>query len=138
MTKAGIQDRKDFFDLSLLIIDEEIGEVYDALKPYYDKISENSKFQKEKRIKELKKQSEIDQIAEIAGNSKRFELKFKFINSTNNLIYKNLIGEYFKFKNIRFCSLVADRFELMKKRSRINLDPWDIYINRAAILLANN
>ena len=136
--ESGNSRQERFFGLGLLIIDDEIGKLYDTLKPYYEKVFENSKLQKENRIRDLERQKEVSQISAIANSNKRFELKFKFINNTTNLIYKELIEKYFEFKKARFCSLVVDRFELMKKQPKINLEPWDIYISRAAMLLASN
>lgn len=134
--ESGNSRQERFFGLGLLIVGDEIGNFYDKMKPYYDKTFENAKLIKSERIRLLKEQKEIDQIAEIANSSKRFELKFKSINSSNNLIYKSLIQEYFKFKKVRFCALVIDRRD--PKFPRVNLEPWHVYIHRAAMLISNN
>lgn len=134
--ESGNSRQERFFGLGLLVIDDEIGNFYDSMKPYYDKAFDNSKLIKSERIKNLKEQGEIDQIAEIANSSKRFELKFKNINYSNNLIYKSLVQEYFKFKQVRFCALVIDRKD--PKFPRTDLEPWSVYIHRAAMLIANN
>lgn len=134
--ESGNSRQERFFGLGLLIIDDEIGDFYDLMKPYYDKAFDTAKLQKAERIRLLTEEKEIDQIAEIAKSNKRFELKFKYINYSNNLIYKSLIYQYFKFLHARFCALVIDRQD--PKFPHTKLDPWDVYIHRAAMLLANN
>lgn len=135
--ESGNSRQERFFGLGLLLIDDEIGDFYDAMKPYYDRVFAASKLQKTKTIGEFQKQGEIGQIAQIANSNKRFELKFKYVNFTNNLIYKELVEKYFEFKNVRFCALVVDRQDLVGAQLA-DMEPWDIYINRAAMLLANN
>lgn len=131
------QDR--FFGLGLLIIDDEIGDFYDSMKSYYDKAKDIARAQKIARISELTKQGEYSQIAEIAKSTRKFELKFKYINSTNNSIYSTLIDNYFSFSNVRFCALIVDR---QKRDNNVGLNsvfsPWDVYIQEAAMLIANN
>ena len=134
--ESGNSRQERFFGLGLLVIDDEIGDFYDSMKPYYDKAFYTAKLQKAERIGQLKENKEFDQIAEIANSNKFFELKFKYINYSNNLIYKSLIQQYFKFPNARFCALVIDRLD--PKFPRTELEPWDVYIHRAAMLLANN
>lgn len=137
MDESGNSRQERYFGLGLLIVpDKTIGLFYDSMKPYFDKAFDNSKLIKFNRIAELKEQNEIDQISEIANSNKRFELKFTNINYSNNLIYKNLIQNYFIFKDTRFCSLILDRQD--PKFPRTELEPWDVYIHRAAMLLANN
>lgn len=133
--ESGNSTQERFFGLGLLLVDDEIGLFYDAMKEFYDRAYMKAKNGKTERIKMLQEQKDIDQLTQIAGSSKRFELKFKYVNFTNNLIYKDLIEKYFKFPNLRFCSLIMDRQspEFLK-----GFDPWDAYINRAAMLLANN
>jgi hypothetical protein len=137
MDESGNSRQERFFGLGLLLVpDHSIGQIYDSIKPYSDKIFDNSKRIKLERITNLKEQKEIDQLAEIANSSKRFELKFTNINYSNNLLYKALIQKYFEFKDIRFCALILDRLD--PKFPRSEMEPWDIYIHRAAMLLANN
>ncbi|MDO8609813.1 MAG: DUF3800 domain-containing protein [bacterium] len=134
--ESGNSTQDRFFGLGLLIIDNTIGRFYDEMKSFYNKAFEIAKLHKEKRINELKTDNEFDQISQIANSTKRFELKFKYINFTNNSIYEKLIQHYFTFTNLRFCVLVIDRKS--KEFSSSPFDPWDAYIHRAAMLLANN
>lgn len=134
--ESGNSRQERFFGLGLLVIDDEIGGFYDSMKPYYDKAFDTAKLQKAERIQLLKDTGEINQIAQIANSNKRFELKFKYISYSNNLIYEALIQQYFKFPYARFCALVIDRQD--PKFPRTELEPWDVYIHRAAMLLANN
>jgi hypothetical protein len=136
--ESGNSRQERFFGLGLLVVNDEIGSFYDAMKPYYDRVFANSKLSKLERIKRLEESRDYEQIAQIANSNKRFELKFKNINFSSNLVYKDLIEKYFQFPNVRFCALVIDRFELKKKGVNSQLEPWGVYINRAAMLLSNN
>lgn len=118
----------------LLLENDEIGNFYDAMKPYYDNIFATSRKQKEKRLEELRISGNIKEIHQISQSNRRFELKFKYVNFTTNRMYSDLITKYFSFTNLRFCALVVDRHKLSKH----GLYPWDVYIHRAAMLLANN
>ena len=128
--EAGNSNQERFFGLGLLMVDEEVGDFYDSMRPFYDRIWEQSKLIKNNRIKLLREQGEIGQIAQIAGSNIKFELKFKFVNFSNNLIYKELITNYFKFPHARFAALVIDRQQLP-------VEPWHTYIDRASQLLAH-
>ncbi|OGD89161.1 hypothetical protein A3J17_01255 [Candidatus Curtissbacteria bacterium RIFCSPLOWO2_02_FULL_40_11] len=115
--ESGNSTQERFFGLGLLLIDDEVGDFYDAIKPYYSKAFELARKNKIARISDLEKQNDFEQIPEIAKSSKRFELKFTHINSTNNAIYRELIEEYLSFLKVRFCTLVVDR---QKKRKLVN------------------
>ncbi len=138
--ESGNSSQERFFGLGLLIIDDEIGDFYDSMKSFYDKARDIAHTQKLARIAELTKNGEYGQIAEIAKSTRKFELKFKYINSTNNTIYSSLIDNYFQFTNVRFCALVVDRQKQTANRTRFQpmLNPWDIYIQQAAMLISNN
>ena len=84
--ESGNSTQDRFFGLGLLLIDDEIGNFYDSMKVYFDKAYSTAKTQKFERISLLKKQGDIEQVSQIANSSKRFELKFKYINFTNNRI----------------------------------------------------
>lgn len=127
--EAGNSNQERFFGLGLLLVDDEIGKLYDSMKPFYDRIWEQARLIKSNRIKDLQKQKEVAQIAQIASSNVKFELKFKFINFTNNLIYKELVTNYFKFPEARFAALVIDRKETQ-------VEPWNTYIDRASFLLS--
>ncbi len=136
--ESGNSTQERFFGLGLLVIDDEIGDFYDSMKPFYDKARDIARENKMARIKELYKLNELKQVAQIAGSSKKFELKFKYINSTNKSAYLQLIEKYFSFSNVRFCSLVIDRQKGNTGRWKPALNPWDIYIHQAAMLISNN
>lgn len=137
--QSGNSSQERFFGLGLLIIDDEIGDFYDSMKSFYDKAKNVARAQKIARITDLIRNSEYEQVAEIAKSTRSFELKFKYINSTNNTIYSSLIDNYFKFPNVRFCALVIDRQKQKAKSGFISaINPWDTYILQASMLIANN
>ncbi|MBI2327383.1 DUF3800 domain-containing protein [Candidatus Curtissbacteria bacterium] len=103
--ESGNSTQERFFGLGLLLIDDEVGDFYDAIKPFYGKAYELARKNKLARISELEKQDDFKQISEIAKSSKRFELKFTYVNSTNNTIYRALIDKCLSFPNVRFCAL---------------------------------
>lgn len=133
--EAGNSNQERFFGLGLLLIDDEIGYFYDSMKPFYDRVFENARLIKARRVEILKSQNDIEQLSQIANSGVKFELKFKYVNFSNNLIYKALVDNYFQFPNVRFCALVIDRED---QALTSDLEPWDTYIHRAAMLLANN
>ena len=138
--ESGNSTQERFFGLGLLLIDDEVGDFYDSLKPFYSMAYELARNNKLARISELSKQKEYAQIEEIAKSSKRFELKFTHINSTNNSIYRELVDKYLSFPSVRFCTLVIDRKKQNGKGSKWQpvLNPWEVYIQQAAMLIANN
>lgn len=138
--ESGNSNQERFFGLGLLIINNDLGDFYDEMKSFYDKVADIARNNKLVKISELRQQGDNQQLAEIAKSSKRFELKFKYINSTNNLIYKSLITKYFSFLNTRFCALVIDRNKInpYTKNDGQRINPWDAYIQQAAMLIANN
>jgi len=133
--ESGNSDQERFFGLGLLLIDDEIGDFYDAMKPQYEKILINSRNIKATKINQLRTENKIEEMSQIASSSQDFELKFKYINFSNNHLYKELIDKYFSFPNVRFCSLVIDRTEFV---NNAKIEPWDAYIHQAAMLLSNN
>ncbi len=136
--ESGNSTQERFFGLGLLLIDDEIGDFYDSMKTFYDKAQDVARKNKIARIVDLQKQNEIAQISDIAKSSRRFELKFKYINSTNNTIYRALINKYLTFPNVRFCALVIDRQRGKKNQWVPPFNPWEIYIQQTAMLITNN
>jgi len=137
--ESGNSSQDRFFGLGLLIIDDEIGDFYDSMKSFYDKAKDIARAQKFARIADLTKQEEYSQIADIAKSTRKFELKFKYINATNNTIYSSLVDNYFRFTKVRFCALIIDRQKGNDKSEwRPAFSPWDTYILQAAMLIANN
>src|SRR3972149_697793 len=68
--ESGNSTQERFFGLGLLLIDDEVGDFYDAIKPFYGKAFELARKNKLARISELEKQNEFKQISEIAKNRK--------------------------------------------------------------------
>lgn len=137
--ESGNSSQERFFGLGLLLIDDEIGDFFDTMRPYYERIYEIARLNKIARVKKLSTENDIQQLSQIASSNIRFELKFKYVNFTNNLIYRELIDAYFNFPHVRFCALVVDRQTYSNKTSKgLVLNPWDVYIHQAAMLLANN
>lgn len=137
--ESGNPTQERFFGLGLLMIDDEIGDLYDSLKSFYDKAKDLARDNKLARIERLKQEKELEQIASIASSGKRFELKFKYVNNTNNSVYSGLISKYFTFKSARFCALVIDKQKKTDNKSwRLAINPWETYIQEAAMLVANN
>ena len=138
--ESGNSSQERFFGLGLLLVGNEIGDLYDGMKPFYDKAYDIARVNKINRVSELQKQNELEQLSQIAKSSKKFELKFKYVNFTNNNTYAGLVEKYFTFKNARFCTLVIDRKEISKNKAKwqLAINPWDTYIHQAAMLLANN
>lgn len=132
--ESGNSTQERFFGLGLLML-QNTGALYDSVKPYYERILANAKLIKNRRIKELIKNNNLFELEALSNSSVQFEMKFRNINFSNNLIYKALIAEYFNFKDSMFCCLVKDRNEI---KSGTFFDPWESYINDTAMLLANN
>ena len=134
---SGNLSTERYFGLGMLLV-EEVGLLYDALKPLYDKVWELSKLQKEKTIQGFLENNQHDELAAVAKSSKRFELKFKFVNFTNNTVYKEFIKTYFQFPEIRFSAVIVDRKDPQFKPDEIFPSPWHMYMSYAAVLLAGN
>lgn len=135
--ESGNLSQERYFGLGMLLV-EKVGPLYDALKPFYDKVRDLSKLQKEKTIQGLLKNSQYNDLAAIAQSTKRFELKFKFINFTNNEVYQELVKTYFQFPEVRFSAVIVDRQDPQFKPDEMFSSPWHMYMSYAALLLAGN
>lgn len=133
--ESGNSDQERFFGLGLLLVPEDIGAFYDSMKPYYDAIFTRAKLVKARKINELRQENSVQELAEIANSNKRFELKFKYINFSNNLLYKALIKRYLTFQNVQFCALIIDR---QADDYHKPMEAWQAYIQRAAMLVTKN
>lgn len=137
--ESGNPTQEKFFGLGLLLVDDEIGDFYDGIKPFYEKARDIARTNKLARITELSTQTDWRQMADIAKSNRSFELKFKYVNATNNSVYSGLIKKYFSFQSTRFCALVIDKQKMTDDaKSQPVLDPWTAYIHEAAMLIANN
>ncbi|AKM79674.1 MAG: hypothetical protein UX85_C0001G0166 [Candidatus Beckwithbacteria bacterium GW2011_GWB1_47_15] len=137
--ESGNSTQERFFGLGLMLMDDEIGDFYDAMKPHYEKAFNIAKSNKITRVKELEKNADLKQLSSLASSHIHFELKFKYVNFTNNVVYRDLVATYFNFKEVRFCALIIDRQTYSNTTKKgITLNPWDVYINQASMLLANN
>lgn len=135
--ESGNLASERYFGLGMLLV-EQVGPLYDAIKPFYDKVRDLSKIQKEKTINDLTVNEKYEEIAAIARSSRRFELKFKYVNFTNNSVYRELAKEYFKFPDCRFSAVIIDRKDPNFKPQDVFASPWFMYISYSAILLASN
>jgi hypothetical protein len=135
--ESGNLSTERYFGLGMLLINE-VGPLYDVIKPYYDKVRDIARIQKEKTVNDLLASRRYEELAVIAKSSKKFELKFKFVNFTNNIIYKEIINTYFRFPNCRFSAAIIDRQDPNFKPNEAFSSPWYMYMSYAAMLLASN
>lgn len=135
--ESGNLSSERYFGLGILLL-EQVGQLYDAIKPFYDKVRDLSKIQKEKTISDLLANKKFEDIAGIAKSSRKFELKFKYVNFTNNSVYRELVKEYFKFPGCRFSAIIIDRKDPHFRPEDIFASPWYMYLSYSAMLLASN
>lgn len=135
--ESGNLSSERYFGLGMLLI-EEVGSLYDAIKPYYYHAREIARAQKEKTINDYRENGRYDELVKIAKSTKTFELKFKLINYTNNAVYRNLVGTLFNYTEARFSTIVIDREDPNFKPGSIFSDPWSMYISYAATLIAGD
>ena len=133
--ESGNLKSEDFFGLGMLLV-ENVGELYDGIKIYYHKVKEISRLQKEKTIKDYLANKKYEDLAKIAASSQAFELKFKYVNFTNNSIYRDLIGQYFTHADCRFACAVIDRKDPKFQPEKLYANPWEMYLSYAATLIA--
>lgn len=123
-----------YFWVWILIVPlSKIGEIYDDVWKYYDSARNIAKLNKEKKVSEFIDNEQFSELRNITKSSVDFELKSKNINFTNRDIYRGLIDKYFWYNNLKFSSLIID-----KDNWKWEFSSWDLYINRASILIANN
>lgn len=135
--ESGNLASERYFGLGMLLIDQ-VGLLYDALKPFSDKIRDSAKIQKEKTINDLMHNRNYEELAAIVRSSRKFELKFKYVNFTNNSVYRGLVKEYFKFPECRFSAAIIDREDPSFRPQEVFASPWFMYLSYAAMLLAAN
>lgn len=135
--ESGNGSSEPFFGLGVLLV-EDVGSLYDAIKPHYDRAVDIAKLQKEKTVNELLMNEQFGELAAIAKSGKNFELKFKMVNFTNNTVYQELVRTYFKFPGCRFSAIVIDRQDPSFKPNEMFASPWQMYLSYAATLLASN
>lgn len=135
--ESGNLTSERYFGLGMLLV-KNTGPLYDAIKPFHDRVRDLSKIQKEKTVSDLMLNQKYEDIAKIAKSNRRFELKFKYINFTNNSVYKDLVKNYFKFPDCRFSAIIIDREDPQFKPQDIFASPWFMYLSYSALLLANN
>ena len=135
--ESGNLSTERYFGLGMLLLDK-VGPLYDAIKPYYDKVRDIAKIQKEKTINDLMENNKYEEIVAIARSGKKFELKFKYVNFNNNVIYKEIINTYFQFSDCRFSAVIIDRRDPNFKPNEVFTSPWYMYMSYTAMLLAAN
>jgi len=67
-----------------------------------------------------------------------FEFKFSSITRGSHEFYYDLIGLYFKFTQLQFCSLVIDKASPEVKIEEVFPDTWEAYIGYSKMLIKNN
>lgn len=135
--ESGNLASERYFGIGMLLV-EDAGSLYDAVKPFYDKARDIAKAQKEKTISDYLQNSKYKNLAAIAKASRGFELKFKYVNFTNNAIYAELLRKYFTFSACRFSAIVVDRQDKDFKPQEIFANPFSMYLSYSALLLAGN
>lgn len=123
-----------YFWLWILIIPlSKIWEIYDDVWRYYDSARSIAKINKNNKINEFIDKQDFDLLRNITKSSVDFELKSKNINFTNRDIYRSIIDNYFSYNDLKFSSLIID-----KNNWKDEFSSWDLYINRASMLISNN
>jgi hypothetical protein len=134
MDETGNNLEENYFWLGILIIPlSKIWKIYDEVWRYYDIAKDIAKSNKLNKINEFIDKWEFEFLKNITSSSVDFELKSKNINFTNRDIYKSLIDRYFVYQDLKFSSLIID-----KNNWKDEFSSWDLYINRASMLIANN
>ena len=121
-----------------MLLVEDVGSLYDAIKPFYDKARDIARAQKEKTVNDFLRSQKYGDLALIAKSTRHFELKFKMVNFTNNTVYAELVRTYFSFPECRFSAIVIDRKDPDFKPDEVFANPWSMYMSYAAMLLAGN
>lgn len=135
--ESGNLASERYFGIGMLLV-EDAGSLYDAIRPSYDKARDVAKAQKEKTVSGYLQSGKYEDLAAITKASHGFELKFKYVNFTNNAIYTELLRKYFTFPACRFSAIVIDRQDSDFKPQEIFANPWSMYLSYSALLLASN
>lgn len=135
--ESGNLASERYFGIGMLLV-EDAGSLYDAVKPFYDKARDIARAQKEKTIVDYLQNGKYEELAAIAKASKSFELKFKYINFTNNAVYSELVRKYFSFPECRFSAIIIDRQDKEFKPQEVFANPWSMYIGYSSLLLSGN
>lgn len=135
--ESGNNNQDPFFGIGMLLIDD-VGTLYDAIRPFYDRAFTIAVSRRHKKIEQCITSSSYTDLANIARSNQVFELKYKRINSSNNHIYRDLISTYFSFANARFSAIIIDRSDPNFKPDEVFANPWYMYISYAAMLVAGN
>lgn len=135
--ESGNNDQDLFFGIGMLLIDN-VGDLYDAVRPFYDRAYTLAVSRRHKRIDQCMTDGLYTDLVKIARSNQMFELKYKRINNSNNYIYRDLISTYFSFPNARFSAIIIDRSDPNFRPNEVFADPWHMYISYAAMLIAGN
>lgn len=135
--ESGNLASERYFGIGMLLV-EDAGSLYDAIRPFYDKARDIAKVQKEKTVADCLQNGKYEDLAAIAKASRGFELKFKYVNFTNNAIYAELLRKYFTFPACRFSMIIVDRLDKDFRPKEIFANPWSMYLGYSALLLASN
>jgi hypothetical protein len=135
--ESGNLASERYFGIGMLLI-EDAGALYDAIRPFYERARDIAKAQKEKTVTDYLQNSKYEELAAITKASRGFELKFKYVNFTNNAIYAELLRKYLTLPACRFSAIVVDRQDEDFKPREIFANPWSMYLSYSALLLAGN
>lgn len=105
------------------------------------KCENTSALYEELRILKNRAESKLDLERQAKGVSVKkgcFEFKFSSITRGSHEFYYELIGLYFKFAKLQFCSLVIDKANPGVKIEEVFPDTWEAYISYSKMLIKNN
>jgi len=105
------------------------------------KCEDTSVLYEELRILKNRVESKLDlerQTKELPAKKGSFEFKFSSITRGSHEFYYDIIGLYFKFTKLQFCSLVIDKANPGVKIEEVFSDTWEAYIGYSKMLIENS
>jgi len=105
------------------------------------KCEDTSALYEELRVLKNRVESKLDLERQAKGLPVKkgcFEFKFSSITRGSHEFYYDLIGLYFKFTKLQFCSLVIDKANPGVKIEEVFPDTWEAYISYSKMLINNN
>lgn len=105
------------------------------------KCEDTSALYEELRMLKNRAESKLDLERQTKGLPAKkgcFEFKFSSITRGSHEFYYDLIGLYFKFTKLQFCSLVIDKANPGVKIEEVFPDTWEAYIGYSKTLIKNN
>ena len=105
------------------------------------KCEDTSALYEELRMLKNRAESKLDLEKQAKGLPVKkgcFEFKFSSITRGSHEFYYDLIGLYFKFTKLQFCSLVIDKANPGVNIEEVFPDTWEAYIGYSKMLIKNN